>query len=100
EEAEPGDGFEESAERDLHVEGAVVGGVGIDEELAQAGLPLVGDAVDLAVALLSAAAGLRLARRRFALVTQDRQLTADSARHRVDRPGPGGINTADSSGQS
>ena len=40
EEAKPGDGVEEAAERDLHVEGAVVGGVGIDEELAQAGLAL------------------------------------------------------------
>jgi hypothetical protein len=57
EEAEPGDGVEEAAERDLHVEGTVVGGVGIDEELAQAGLALVGDAVHLAVTLLVAAAG-------------------------------------------
>ncbi len=40
EEAEPGDGFEEAAERDLHVEGAVVGRVGVDEELAQAVSPL------------------------------------------------------------
>src|SRR4029450_10616318 len=99
EEAEPGDGFEEAAERDLHVEGAVVGGVSVDEELAQAGLALVGDAVDLAVPFLVAAAGLRLARRRFALVTQGRQLTADSAGHRADGPGPGVINRADGAGQ-
>src|SRR4029450_12021381 len=98
-EAEPGDGFEEAAERDLHVEGAVVGGVSVDEELAQAGLALVGDAVDLAVTFLVAAAGLRLARRRFALVTQGRQLTADSAGHRADGPGPGVINRADGAGQ-
>ena len=57
EEAEPGDGVEEAAERDLHVEGTVVGGVGIDEELTQAGLAPVGDAVHLAVTLLVAAAG-------------------------------------------
>jgi hypothetical protein len=99
EEAEPGDGFEEAAERDLHVEGAVVGGVRIDEQLAQAGLALVGDAVDLAFALLVAAAGLRLARRRFALVPQDRPLTADGAGHRAEEPGPGVINRADGAGQ-
>ena len=92
-------GFEEAAERDLHVEGAVVGGVSVDQELAQAGLALVGDAVDLAVTLLVAAAGLRLARRRFALVAQGRQLTADGAGHRADEPGPGVINQADGAGQ-
>ena len=88
-----------SGRTDLHVESTVVGRVSVDEELTQAGLALVGDAVDLAVTFLVAAAGLRLARRRFALVTQDRQLTADGAGHRADEPGPGVINHADGAGQ-
>src|SRR5688500_6294688 len=41
---------------------------------------------NLAVALLVGAGGLRLARRRFTLVPQGCQLTADGAGHRADEP--------------
>ena len=54
---------------------------------------------NLAVALLVAAAGLRLARHRFTLVAQGRPLTADGAGHRAEEPGPGVINRADGAGQ-
>ena len=94
EEAEPGDGFEEPAERDLHVEGTVVGGVSVDEQLAQAGLALVGDAVDLAVTLLVAAAGGC----DFADGAGP-QLTADSTDNQADGPGQGVISRADGAGQ-
>jgi hypothetical protein len=68
EEAAPGGGVEDAAERDLHVEGAVV-----------------------------AAAGLRLDRRRFALVAQGCPLTADGAGQRADEPGLGVLNRANGS---
>ena len=90
-----GRGFEEAAERDLHVEGAVVGGVGVGEELAQAGLALVGDAVQ-PCGCASRRGGRTSARSSpLSLVAQGCQLTADGAGHRADEPEPGVINCAD-----